>query len=459
MNPRRPAVSAQSVLSLFNIRFKEEIMFARTLSFLLLLNLPCFAAGRPAIPPVLTLREAIDIALANNPGLRAAEERARQSEERVRAAHKSALPQVDFNTYQNGQTDNLRAYGFGASSGLDLYPPPFATFDSRLNVTYNLWDPARRRREQAARLDADAGVQETAAARENLIGDVTEAYLAARYSRKVERALEHHASLAENLLKLAEDRYARGVGSALEANRASQEVRRVRLLQVDAAASFRQSKMALARLLNADPRSAFDLSDEAAVNMPAPSAAEAIERALASRAGYRALETRIAAAEAEAAAVRARRLPTVQVHVDSGFSGDSPVRGIVTWRALGSLQFPLFRGEQSAETAEAEAKVRELQSTAAEMQAAIETEVSIASSEIDAARQKVELAGEIRDLASQELDLASKRFATGITDNLEVIAAQDRSLRAEEDLARIQTDLLRAITGLYRKMGHPELPR
>jgi outer membrane protein TolC len=427
-------------------------MLRRTLPLLLLLNLPGFGGERPLMPPVLTLRRAIDIALAKNPGLRAAEERARQSGERARAARNVGLPRVGFNSSQSGQRANLRTFGLSAPQ-ISLYTPPFAVFDSRIDVTYDIWDPARRIREQAARLDADAGMEDRKEASETLIGDVADAFVAGRYSQEVERTLERHAVLASNLLKLVEDRQSKGLGSVLEVNRADQELRRVRLLQVDAAAATRRSKMSLAQLLNTEARSAFEFSDEGAGEIPVPPVADAVQRALASREAYRALDRRIAAAKAQVEAVRARRLPTVQVHADGGFLGDSPVRGIATWRMYGSLQVPLFRGEQTAEDAEAEAKVRELQAIAEGMRAAIETEVSIASSEVDAAKQKVRLAAQIRELADQELELASKRLAAGITDNLEVVAAQERSLQAEGDAARIESELIRRVCDLYRTMG------
>ena len=413
-----------------------------------------FAADRRQIPPVLTLPQAVEMALESSPSVKAAEERAGQADARARAARNARLPEASFTTFQSDQTDNLRAYGIDTPL-LALNSAPFSTFDARVEVTYNVWDPARSARWQALRLEAQASGGDRDAAREALIADVNDAFLAVLYGQDVQRALDRQAAVAAEFLKIARDRFDKGDASALEPNRADQEGRSVRKMQLEAAAALRRSQISLALLLNAQPGTAFEAAG-GNTSGSLPSSSDALRLAFQSRREYRAALARVDAARSAASAVRAKRLPTAQVHVDSGFSGVSPVRGIGTYRALVSLQLPLFQPAQAPEETEAEHRLSEAQAAADQMKATIEAEVSIALSEASASLEEGTVAQEIRDLAQQELDLASRRFTAGITDNTEVLGAQDRLLRAEGDLARSRFEFRRHRDELYRKMGRAE---
>jgi outer membrane protein TolC len=429
----------------------------RSLSLpLLLLLAPCAASAqtRPQIPPVLTLREAVDMALRNSPALRGAQARITQEDARTRAAGSSRLPQADISGYESGQTENLRAYGLNTPL-FNLNTGPFATFDARLGVTYNFWSPALRKKEVALAAEADASREDQNDARETLIGEVAEAFRLVSYGQDLERALASQAGTAAQLWKIVEERYEKGTGSALEPNRAKQETLRIQSLQVDAAIALERSKIALARLLNARIGTSFEAADEDSPRT-LPASPEALKTALESRAGYHAAQARVAAAEAAFRAVRAQRLPTAQFHVDAGMNGDSPAHGILTYRAIASLQIPVFHAELAPAEAEAQARVKEAQAAAEEIRNNVEAEVSTALAQCAATQQKMEIALQIRDLTRQELELASRRLTAGVTDNEEALAAQERVLRAEENIAEVQFELRRLRYELYRKMGKVE---
>jgi outer membrane protein TolC len=424
---------------------------------LLLLSLTACAASaqtRPQIPPVLTLREAEQVALRNSPALREAQARINQADARTRAAGRSRLPQADLSSYESGQTQNLRAYGIDTPL-LNLNSGLFATFDARLGVTYDVWAPAARRKEAALASEADASREDQNDARETLIGAVAEAFRLVCYGQDLERALATQAATAAGLLKIVEERYEKGTGSALEPNRARQESLRIQSLQVDAAAAVERSKIALAQLLNAQIGTSFRTADED-FTRALPAGPDALKTALDSRAGYRAAQARVAAAEASVRAIRAQRLPTAQFHVDAGMNGTSPAYGILTYRAIASLQIPIFHAEVAPAEAEAQARVREAQAAAEEIRNNVEAEVSASLAQSAAAQRKMEIAAQIRDLARQELELASRRLTAGVIDNEDVLAAQERVLHAEQNIAEVQFELRRLRYDLYRKMGKVE---
>jgi outer membrane protein TolC len=72
------------------------------------------------------------------------------------------------------------------------------------------------------------------------------------------------------------------------------------------------------------------------------------------------------------------------------------------------------------------------------------------------ARRQVEVADATITLAQQEVDLTTARFTTGVTDNTEVVNAQDRLARAEENRIRALFHLQMAQAGLQRATGAAE---
>ena len=416
---------------------------------------PVAAQDRPRIPAVLTLRQAVEMALQHSPVLRSAQARADQAAARARAARDLSLPRASLSGNQAEQTVNLHSYGLD-SRLLDLNTSSFPTFDGRLAVDYDIWDPVRHARRQSLRFEADAGLLDQAQAREALIAAVANTFLEIGYGQEVRRALERQAEIAAGTAKIARDRYEKGVGSAIDPNRAEQEVHRIQLLQLDAASDLQRAKTNLARLLDAQIGTAFDVDETNSPAQDLPSAAEALRVALTTRSEYRAALARVDAAKAAAAAVQAKRLPSAQLHADSGFDGSSPTRGIVTYRIFGSLQIPLFRPEQWPEEAEAEARLREARAAADELRSTVEAEVRVALDDAAASSRKVAVAGEVRDLAQVEVELTSRRVAAGVTDNTEELAAQERLLRAEEEIARVRLETRRRRVELYFKIGKPD---
>jgi outer membrane protein TolC len=90
------------------------------------------------------------------------------------------------------------------------------------------------------------------------------------------------------------------------------------------------------------------------------------------------------------------------------------------------------------------------------VRSAVEAEVRVALDQTAASSRKIAVAGEIRDLALAEVELTSRRFAAGVTDNTEELAAQERLLRAEEEIARIRLESRKRRVELYIKIGKPD---
>ena len=112
------------------------------------------------------------------------------------------------------------------------------------------------------------------------------------------------------------------------------------------------------------------------------------------------------------------------------------------YTAAATLNIPIFQGGKvRADVQETDAVLKERQAQADNLKARIEQEVEDAILDLNAAAQQVEVATTGLDLAKQVVAQSQDRFAAGVTNNVEVIQAQQQLAAANDQF----------ITSLY---GH-----
>jgi outer membrane protein TolC len=86
----------------------------------------------------------------------------------------------------------------------------------------------------------------------------------------------------------------------------------------------------------------------------------------------------------------------------------------------------------------------------------VEQDLRQALLDIDSAAEEVSVAGAGLDLAHKEVDLAQLRFGQGVTNNIEVISAQDALSRAQQNQIVALTHHADARISLARALGDTE---
>jgi outer membrane protein TolC len=301
------------------------------------------------------------------------------------------------------------------------------------------WQSYRSRRQSARLLVDDA--------REIVALNVVSAYLEALTSKATADALAEQRRLAEELYKITRERVNSGASAELDANRAMQKVNTLEQQWQQASQAYIAAKLNLANILQARITSNFEVADSTAYGAATLlDGKAAIAAALAMRADYRAAESQVRAAELQVKSVKASRLPTLGLRVGDGQSGNSPVNNVNTYRVQGQIEVPLYTGGRiKGEIEEAEGSLRETQALLDKNRAQIETDVLTAISGIEWALKQVETSARNVKLSRQEVDFTRSRFAQGISDNTEVVNAQDRLTQADD--AQIQA---RYLLGLAR---------
>ena len=416
------------------------------------------ATDRQELPKQLTLSQAIAIALANNSTIRTAQARLDQTSGLYAQSRSTLLPQLDLNARQAYLTINLLGLGIDIPSVTQGKIGPFGSMDTRLTLTQDLLNIANREAWKSSRSRQESSRLLVDNAREIVVLDVLAAYLQALSAKASRDTLLEQTKLATDLFKLSEDRVKEGVSAPLESNRALQQVNSLQQQQQEAEESYIAAKLSLANTLQAYITSDFEVDDSAAYGTGTNFDRDAaLKAAVYTRADYRSAAANVRVAELHIQSVKAYRIPVVTSSFSDGQSGDSPVNNVNTYRVQAGISVPIFTGGRiRGQIEEAQGALREAQANLDQLTSQIETEVLTAMAGVEWALKEVETSAANVTLSRQEVELARQRFTQGITDNTEVVNAQDRVSRADQARVRALYTLGLARANLARATGAAE---
>jgi outer membrane protein TolC len=424
-----------------------------------LLTATAVMAQTPAtLPADLTLRQALEIALKNSSTLREAEANLLRTSGKYEQSRSDLLPQIDVLAHQGYQTINLQGIGIDLPSTSRVLGP-FGSMDARVILTQDLLNIASIRSWQSFSSRQNASRLLVTNAREVVTLNVVSTYLQALRAKAMRDALAEQTKLANELYEITANRAKQGVSSDLDAIRSKQKVNSLEQSRQEAEQSYIATKVSLANILQTNITADFEVTDPAAYGTGSTMDKDAsLQAALASRPDYRAAEAAVTAAELEVKSIRATRLPTLSLRTSDGQSGTTPVNNVNTYSVQGILEFPILTsGRIAGEVHEAEGTLHEARAVLDKQRAQIEAEVLTAMSGVEWALKEVETSAQNLGLSRQEVELSRARFLQGVSDNTEVVNAQDRlsqaddaGIRAKYTLGVARANLARAIGGAER---------
>jgi outer membrane protein len=128
------------------------------------------------------------------------------------------------------------------------------------------------------------------------------------------------------------------------------------------------------------------------------------------------------------------RAPGFSVNGYHGSIGTNLGRSDATYQIAATISLPLFTGGRiRSEIQDAAAQVDRRQSEYADIVGRVDYEVRNAFTDLKAADSAVKVAEKNSQLAQRTLDQARDRFLNGVTNNLEVIQAQQDVAAANEN--------------------------
>ena len=395
------------------------------------------AADPPAAPATLklTLHDAVQLALKQNPQVQIANLNIAESQENQTIARSALLPQASLGVSDALRRGNLETAFGQRIPGFPGHLGPFYIVQAGPNFSAPLLDLTAWRRWQASKQNVQGTRAQEQSVREDTVQLVVSQYLGGLRAAADVTAAQSRVNLAKALFDQAGDLQKNGVGTGIDTLRSNVQYQNERQRLINAQTQFKTAVFALARLLNVDPHQNLELSDQSEFfHTPEYSADDTIEHAYAERPEMKALASQIRSQQLERQSARDQRLPRLSLLGSWGQEGLTPTSVIPSYNYEASFEIPLFTGGRiKAQTAAADIEVKKLARQEEELRNRIALEVKTAGEQLESARSEVQVANLGVDLAQQEVTQARDRFQAGVANNIEVITAQDELSRASDN--------------------------
>ncbi len=381
----------------------------------------------------MTFQDAIDLGLKNNLGvlLQTYNTIAARGEKWKELS--ALLPNVTAGVNVNAVQDNLVARGL-RFPGFPTVIGPYGFTDARVYLSQSILNLKALNRQRGAAEDEKAAQFSYKDARDLVVLATGNAYLQALAGAARLETAEAQLQTAQALFGKASDQQNAGLSPAIDTLRAQVEFQNRQQQLIVARNDFAKQKLALVRAIGLPVGQEIALISKAPYDVIATlGIEESLQRAYASRSDYLAAAQQVRAAEYYRKGASAEYFPTIDMTADYGDLGVNFGNSHGTFTVAGRLNIPIFQGGKvHADVLQSEATLRQARAQLDNLRGQIEYEVRTALLDIEAANQQVQVARSSVDLAEQTLNQARDRFSAGVTDNLEVVEAQQTVASAHE---------------------------
>jgi len=403
----------------------------------------------------LSLKEAVQLALKENPQRIIAHLLVSESDRNSQIARSPLLPQASLTAGAGLSQYNLAT--------VEARPPripagPIQYIQAGPAFSQTILNLPLIRGYQIGKEGTRQARADELTTRQDVVAFVVDQYLLVLRALATRDAANSRVALAQRLYDQAFELQKTGIGLNIDTLRANVELQNERQNLIDAETQTRTTKYVLAELLDLPREQDLEVVDQLNFyDLPALEKESLLDQALRSRPEILSLNSQQRIARLSLDSAREERLPQLDFSGFWFYQGTHFNDGIPAYTYATSLEFPLFTGGRiRAEVARAKLEEERVAENRRMVEARIVKEVKTAFDELNAARNAVDVATLGYKLAQDEVAQAQRRFAAGVTTNVEVITAQDALARASDNqiAALFQFNLSRA--ALARATGEIE---
>jgi outer membrane protein TolC len=380
----------------------------------------------------LTLKQAADLALKQNPQRIIARLLVSESDRNSQIARSALLPQLGV-----AASGSLNQYNVQSIERSEMRAPagPFQYVEAGPTFSQTILDLPLIRGYQIGREGTREARADERTTRETVVDAVVDQYLVILRAMALRDAAQARVALAQRLYDQASQLQKTGVGLNIDAVRANVELQNEKQNLIDAETETRTSAYALAELLDLPRDQEVEATDQLGFfELPAFDKESLLDQAMASRPEVASLNSQSRIAQLSVDSAREERLPRLDFSGFWFYQGEHFDSGLPTYSYQVSMMFPLFTsGQIHAEVEKAKLEEQRIDENRREVEARIVDQVKTALDQLNAARNAVDVANLGYQLAQDEVAQAQRRFQAGVTTNIEVITAQDELARASDN--------------------------
>ncbi|WP_447979417.1 TolC family protein [Candidatus Nitrospira bockiana] len=408
-------------------------------------------AASPSPELRLSLREAMEAAVDNNPNVRLFRERIEAARAASVTQLGALLPNVSSTVRQTQQTLFLGTLGLAP-----VRTDAFSIFDARANLTQSLFSLSLIQRWKASREALKVAELEAETTKFDTMATVGLLYVEALKAQSVAKTKEANVALFGELLELVRGRRGGGMATGLDTARLEAQLENERQLLSQARFEAERLLLSLIHALGISFDVKLVLTDELKLDGPeVPDVAYALETAMANRVEVKAQAQRIRTASLTLNSTTSERLPSLSAQGDYGLIGNRMHNTLDTYNIGVFLSVPLFDGGQrEGRISETRSQVRQesIKMQVVSNQVALEVREAIVT--LTGAKEQLAIAQSGLQAAMSELALARERFAVlSAGSNLELTNALYSLARARDNSVEALFRLNAARVNLARGTG------
>ena len=398
----------------------------------------------------LSLRDAMDAAVDQNPTVRLFQERIHQAQDVANTQLGALLPNL------SGRLSGTRSRFFtGRFGGSPTVTDRRDFYEARAALTQNVFSLSLIQKWRAAKSGVDVASLNAEVSKRDTMATVGLVYLETLRAKAAVEARKADVTLNQELLRLATERKAAGMATSLDVTRAKVQLENVRQRLLVAENERDRAKLNLIRAMGLSFDVALILTDEMAmVAIPEQTMAEALAVANDNRTELKVQKQRERLASLTHSSVASERLPSIQASGDVGLIGNQIPDMLTTDNVQVLMTVPIYDGGQrEGRISESKSLVRQEAITTQDTRYQVTLEVRDALLTLHSAMKQVTVAEEGLKLSLTELELARERFAVGVATNIEVTNAQTSVAQARDNVIESLFNFNAARINLARSQG------
>lgn len=382
----------------------------------------------------LSLHDAVARGLRSNLGILLSTDASSEARAERLKALSALLPHVTTETSFAAHQLVLRATIGLHIPGVPPVAGPFGVFDTRAHMEQSVFNWEDIERTRASRAGVTAANLNYRNAHDLVVLAVASSYLLAIADQSRVNSAKAQRDTANALYKQTLDQKNAGIAASIDVLRSNVELEQRDQELILARNNLAKEKLVLARTIGLPPGQTFDLTTDVVFEaLPDVKLNEALSNAYAQRPDLRSAVASVHAAELAKNAARAERYPSIAAVADYGDIGVNPATSHGTVNAAARLNIPVFQGGRvHADELHADAALDRARQTLGNLRGQIDQEVRDAVLDLTSSHDRVGVEKNATELANQALQQARDRFASGVTDNIEVVQAQEALATTQE---------------------------
>jgi outer membrane protein TolC len=439
-----------------NETMKTILIFAGLLLLLLAAVVTTVYAGEP-----LTLDQAVETALKNNPGLKAADAQVEAAQAGTTRSWSGFLPKVNLSETWSRSDNPLMVFGTKLNqeivSPADFNPAvinnpePLSNYNTRLAVTQPLFNGGKEYLGlKQADLAREAAVQDRNRTRQETVFAVVKAYYGLLLAKEYDKVARQSVETSGANVKLAEARFKAGAVLQSDLLRAKVQLAEVKEMTTRAVNGVKLAAANLNFAMGVPQDAEYDVTGALTASEKNDDLQGLITEALSLRPDLVSLDRNRMNAETNVKQARADYLPSLNLMGQVDWNSDRPAGSDAkSWAVMAMLQWNLFDGlVTSSRVREASATSARMKALEDQMRSGVQLQVRQAFYTLDASQERIAATASSVQEAEEGLRIVQKRYEVGMTTFVDVLGAENALIRARTN----------ALQALYdSNIAHAEL--